>query len=64
MSKLNRLIKRVVTYPAVGQPFVIKLGGVIYWRGCVWLNQTQTIYTGNYADPDAANEAAKKMIGE
>ncbi len=64
VSKLNRLTKGVVTYPAVGKPFVIRLAGVTHWRGCVWINQTQTIYTGNYPDPDAANDAARKMLGE
>lgn len=64
MSKMARLLSNTVTYPAVGKPRVVKIGGQIYWSGGVWASKTQIFYTPPVMTPDEANDEAKKLMIE
>jgi len=64
MSKIQKLLKGVTTYPAIGSPRVVRIGNKAFWSGGVWASQTQIFYTPPVMTPDEANDEAKKLMNE
>ena len=72
MSKMNRLINGVTTFPAVGYPLLQKVGNMTsreFWYGHVWDSLTEGRYlqprqSVQEANNDAAAEVARAKKGQ